>query len=86
MTKAEVEFIRKVQQVVLKQELPLNTEVHYELLNSSNQVVMSKTVLNFLETNFTEKIEVSHLPHGSYTLIVSTGNPHKHLDTIAIHL
>jgi len=86
MTKAEVEFIRKVEQVVLKQKLPLNTEVHYELLNIEKQIVMSKTVMNFFETNFTEKIEVSHLPQGNYTLIVSVGNPHQHLDTITIKL
>lgn len=86
MTKADVEFIRKVQQVELKQKLPLNTEVHYELVNSAQQIVMSKTVMNFLEAAFTEKIEVSHLPHGDYTLIVSVGNPHTHLDSININL
>jgi len=86
MTKAGVEFIRKVQQVQLKQPLPLNTEVHYQLLNHANQIVLSKTVMNFLEASLTEKIEVSALPHGAYTLIVSVGNPHKHLDSIAINL
>jgi hypothetical protein len=86
MTKAEVEFIRKVEQVVLKQQLPLNTEVHYELLNNANQVVMSKTVMNFLETSFTEKIEVSHLPAGAYTLVVSAGDPHTAIDSVTIKL
>ncbi|MGG9961551.1 hypothetical protein [Ferruginibacter sp. SUN106] len=86
MTKADIEFIRKVQQVVLKQKLPLNTEVHYELLNNQKQMVMSKTVMNFSDTSFTEKLEVSHLPHGDYTLIVSTGKPPTILDTITINL
>ncbi len=86
MAKAEVEFIRKVEQVVLKQKLPLNTEVHYELLNMSGQIVLSKTVMNFFENSFTEKLEVSHLPTGNYTLVVSIGNPHQHLDTITINL
>jgi hypothetical protein len=86
MARADIEFIRKVQQVVLKQKLPLNTEVHYELLNTKKQIVMSKTVMNFSDIAFTEKLEVSHLPHGDYTLIISTGNPHQLLDTITIHL
>ena len=86
MTKADIEFIRKVQEVVLKQKLPLNTEVHYELLNTQQQVVMSKTVMNFSANSFTEKLEVSHLPQGNYTLVVSTGNPHQILDTITINL
>jgi hypothetical protein len=86
MTKAGVEFIRKVQQVELKQQLPLNTEVHYQLLNHTNQIVMSKTVMNFLEASFTEKIEVSYLPHGAYTLVVSVGNPQKIIDSINIRL
>lgn len=86
MTKAEVEFIRKVEQVVLTQKLPLNTEVHYELLNSEDKIVLSKTVMNFFENSFTEKLEVSHLPHGVYTLIVSTGSPHKVLDRLTISL
>ena len=86
MTKADIEFIRKVQQVVLKQKLPLNTEVHYELLNAQKQMVLSKTVMNFSDTSFTEKLEVSHLPNGNYTLIVSTGKPPTILDTITINL
>ena len=86
MTKADVEFIRKVQQVELKQQLPLNTEIHYELFNQAGQLVMSKTVMNFLATTFTEKLEVSHLPQGLYQLVVSTGNPHELLDSISIQL
>ena len=86
MAKADIEFIRKVQQVVLKQKLPLNTEVHYELLNAQKQMVLSKTVMNFSDSSFTEKLEVSHLPHGDYTLIISTGNRHTVLDTITITL
>ena len=86
MTRAYVEFIRKVQHVELKQKFPLNTEVHYELQNAAKQIVISKTVMNFVEVAFTEKIDVSHIPHGDYTLIVSVGNPHKHLDSININL
>jgi hypothetical protein len=86
MNRVDIEFIRKVQEVVLKQKLPLNTEVHYELLNTQQQVVMSKTVMNFYESAFTEKLEVSHLPQGNYTLVVSTGNPPVPLDTIIINL
>jgi hypothetical protein len=86
MNRVDIEFIRKVQEVVLKQKLPLNTEVHYELLNTQQQVVMSKTVMNFSESAFTEKLEVSHLPQGDYTLVVSTGNPPVLLDTITINL
>jgi len=86
MNRADIEFIRKVQEVVLKQKLPLNTEVHYELLNTQQQVVLSKTVMNFSDSAFTEKLEVSHLPHGDYTLVVSTGYPHIILDTVVINL
>ncbi|MEP6676913.1 MAG: hypothetical protein ABJA78_17255 [Ferruginibacter sp.] len=86
MTKADIEFIRKVQQVELKHKLPLNTEVHYELHNNSGQIVMSKTVMNFLESAFTEKLEVSHLPQGVYTLVVSVGTPPQPLDIIEINL
>jgi len=71
---------------MLTQKLPLNTEVHYELMNSDDRIVMSKTVMNFSENSFTEKLEVSHLAPGIYTLIVSTGDPHKLLDTLTINL
>ena len=86
MTKADLEFTRKVQQVVLKQQLPLNTEIHYELLNKAGQTVLSKTVMNFLETSFAEKFEVSHLPSEEYVLIVSAGQPQKEIETINIKL
>ncbi len=86
MTKADLEFTRKVQQVVLKQQLPLNTEIHYELLNKAGQTVLSKTVMNFLEPSFTEKFEVSHLPSDDYTLIVSAGHSQKQIETILIKL
>lgn len=86
MTKADVEFIRKVQQVELKHKLPLNTEVHYELYNEAGQLVMSKTVMNFLQSSFTEKLEISHLPHGMYKLVVSAGDQHQLLDTLQIDL
>lgn len=86
MTKADLEFTRKVQQVALKQQLPLNTEIHYELFNKEGQTVLSKTVMNFLEISFTEKFEVSHLSPGNYTLIVSAGQPQKQIETILIKL
>jgi diaminopimelate epimerase len=86
MNRVDIEFIRKVQEVGLKQKLPLNTEVHYELLNTQQQIVMSKTVMNFSDSAFAEKLEISHLPAGEYTLVVSTGNPHIVLDTININL
>ena len=86
MTKADLEFTRKVQQVALKQKLPLNTEIHYQLLNKEGQTVLSKTVMNFLEASFTEKFEVSHLPSDEYTLIVSAGQPLKQIETINVKL
>ena len=86
MAKPGVEFIRKVEQAALKQKLPLNTEVHYQLKNKEGQVVMSKTVMNFQETAITEKLEVSHLPSGHYVLVISTGNPPELFDSIEINL
>ena len=86
MNKADLEFSRKVQQVALKQQLPLNTEIHYELFNKEGQTVLSKTVMNFLEASFTEKFEVSHLSPGDYKLTVSAGSPQKHIETIIIKL
>ncbi len=86
MNKADLEFTRKVQQVTLKHQLPLNTEIHYELFNKTGQTVLSKTVMNFLEVSFTEKFEVSHLSPGEYKLIVSTDSPQKVLETIIINL
>lgn len=86
MTKADLEFTRKVQQVALKQKLPLNTEIHYELFNIEGQTVLSKTVMNFLETSFTEKFEVSHILPGDYELTVSAGSPQKLIETIIIKL
>lgn len=86
MNKADLEFSRKVQQVTLKHQLPLNTEIHYELFNKMGITVLSKTVMNFLEAPFTEKFEVSHLSPGEYTLIVSTHSPQKIIETIIIRL
>ncbi|MEO6820917.1 MAG: hypothetical protein ABI266_00530 [Ginsengibacter sp.] len=86
MNKADLEFNRKVQQVTLRHQLPLNTEIHYELLNNKGMTVLSKTVMNFLAVSYPEKFEVSHLSPGEYMLIVSTHSPNKVIEKISIQL
>lgn len=82
-----IEFIRRVNTVELREKLPQNEQVHYQLFSSDERLVFSKTSINIHPgSSIKEKLEISHLPAGTYTLVVSVGTPPKHFETLTINI
>ncbi|MEO7308990.1 MAG: hypothetical protein ABIX01_01220 [Chitinophagaceae bacterium] len=80
-----IEFIRRVNMVELKSKLPKDEQMHFQMFSGEGKMVFSKTTLNIhAGSNVKEKLEISHLPAGIYTLKVSVGQPPLHFETLTI--
>ena len=75
MAKVDVQLNRTTSNTVLSRSLPVNEELHYQLYNSAGKLVFSKSIIMInAGERLIEKLDVSHLPSGRYTLTVTSGN------------